>query len=81
VSVWHARLDRAVRVELEDPATGRGVTVGGRAHMHQRCRICHPIAAVDGARTGGVPLGWFHLSHLADVLAIATPTRERRRAS
>ena len=74
-----------MRVQLKDPATGRGVTIGGTAHMHQRCRICsedlhgHSIASVDGARSGGCALGWFHLSHLDAVLSIATPKKRLER--
>ena len=74
-----------MRAELEDPKTGRAVTIGGKAHMHQRCRICHedlhghPIASVDGAKSGACALGWFHLSHLGAVLSIATPTKQLAR--
>jgi hypothetical protein len=73
-------------VELVDPRTRRSVVISGRAQMHQRCRICgedlhgHQIASVEGAKTGGCSLGWFHLAHLSAVL-MAAPAKKAKEAT
>jgi hypothetical protein len=68
-------------VELEDPKTGRAVTVVAKAQLRQSCPICGgemmgtPIAGVEGARWSYKALGWFHLGHLESVLLVAPPKR------